>query len=182
MDIRGFLDKRAEMDRCYTGLGEIADSLGAAELAGQLSQARQILVQDTFNMVVVGEFSRGKSTFINALLGSRVLPMATRPTTTMINRIAYGDEKRITLHFRDSEEKQILTEEEFKEITAVDDVEEASEQELSQYQERIAEIGRIAYAQLEYPLELCQGGIELIDTPGTNDLDQVREEIIGECQ
>ena len=31
--------------------------------------------------------------------------------------------------------------------------------------------------EIHYPIELCRNGIELIDTPGTNDLDQVREEI-----
>ena len=39
------------------------------------------------------------------------------------------------------------------------------------------ELGNIAYTELRYPLEFTRGGVELIDTPGTNDLDQAREEI-----
>jgi small GTP-binding protein len=41
-------------------------------------------------LVVVGEFNAGKSAFINALLGQKVLQEGVTPTTTQINILRYG--------------------------------------------------------------------------------------------
>lgn len=45
-----------------------------------------------FLLVVAGEFNSGKSSFINALLGERVLPEGVTPTTDRINVLSYGAE------------------------------------------------------------------------------------------
>ncbi len=49
-------------------------------------------LEEIFLLVVVGEFNAGKSAFINALLGERVLPQGVTPTTTQIQMLRYGDE------------------------------------------------------------------------------------------
>jgi small GTP-binding protein len=56
----------------------------------RLSQALRQL-EELFLLVVVGEFNAGKSAFINALLGQRLLPEGVTPTTSRINIIRYGD-------------------------------------------------------------------------------------------
>ena len=56
-----------------------------------LQQALRQL-EEIFLLVVVGEFNAGKSAFINALLGERVLPEGVTPTTTQIQMLRYGDE------------------------------------------------------------------------------------------
>ncbi len=56
-----------------------------------LQQALRQL-EELFLLVVVGEFNAGKSAFINALLGERVLPEGVTPTTTQIQMLRYGDE------------------------------------------------------------------------------------------
>ena len=50
-----------------------------------------------FLLVVVGEFNAGKSTFINALLGRRLLTEGVTPTTRRIQRVIYGDTVRSEL-------------------------------------------------------------------------------------
>ncbi|WP_420127708.1 dynamin family protein [Longimicrobium sp.] len=45
-----------------------------------------------FLLVIAGEFNSGKSSFINALLGERVLPEGVTPTTDRINVLKWGDE------------------------------------------------------------------------------------------
>jgi small GTP-binding protein len=50
-------------------------------------------LDDFFLLVVVGEFNAGKSAFINALLGRRVLREGVTPTTTRINILRYGEEE-----------------------------------------------------------------------------------------
>jgi small GTP-binding protein len=48
-------------------------------------------LDDLFLLVVVGEFNSGKSAFINALLGQKVLKEGVTPTTTQINVLRHGE-------------------------------------------------------------------------------------------
>jgi len=48
-------------------------------------------LDELFLLVVIGEFNAGKSAFINALLGSRVVAEGVTPTTSQINVLQYGD-------------------------------------------------------------------------------------------
>src|SRR5688500_16339629 len=48
-------------------------------------------LDELFLLVIVGEFNAGKSAFINALLGSRVVEEGVTPTTAQINVLQYGD-------------------------------------------------------------------------------------------
>lgn len=175
MDIRTYTKNRDTLTDDYKRLMEIAEELGNKGIYDRLDKSRRELLSDGFKIVVVGEFSRGKSTFINALLGSHLLPAKTNPTTTTINRIVYGEEPRYVLHYRHDQGEKEITADEFKRIVAVESF--GDEEALAEYQKAIARIGEIAYTKIKYPLSLCKGGIELIDTPGTNDLDQAREEI-----
>ncbi len=49
-------------------------------------------LDELFLLVIVGEFNSGKSTFINALLGERLLEEGVTPTTSRIHRLRFGDE------------------------------------------------------------------------------------------
>ena len=171
MDMSKFLSIRQNTVAAYNDLEDLSMQLGNEHVRNELQKGEQLLLEDSFKLVVVGEFSRGKSTFINAMLGQKVLPAKTDPTTTMINRISYGSEKKFTLHYRDDTPANEIDETSFKSIVAEDADEEKS------IESAYAEVSRIAYAEIHYPIDICKNGIELIDTPGTNDLDQVREEI-----
>jgi small GTP-binding protein len=50
-------------------------------------------LDELFLLVVVGEFNAGKSAFINALLGQKLLKEGVTPTTTQINILRFGDEQ-----------------------------------------------------------------------------------------
>jgi GTPase SAR1 family protein len=56
--------------------------------------------EQKFSIAVVGEFKRGKSTFINALLGKEILPSDVLPCSATLNRVTYGFEPRVELHFK----------------------------------------------------------------------------------
>jgi small GTP-binding protein len=51
-------------------------------------------LDELFLLVIVGEFNAGKSAFINALLGQRVVEEGVTPTTAQINVIQYGEAGR----------------------------------------------------------------------------------------
>src|SRR5215218_6441947 len=64
---------------------------GSAEDMRHFRQAREAL-SGLFLLVIAGEFNSGKSSFINALLGEKVLPEGVTPTTDRINLLRQGPE------------------------------------------------------------------------------------------
>src|SRR5260221_12332830 len=54
------------------------------------------LQNERLRVLVIGCFSAGKSTFINALLGSTILPASPAPTTGVLCEIRYADEAHKT--------------------------------------------------------------------------------------
>lgn len=177
MNLKEFNLKRDSISECYSKIAEISNALKDENISGLASQSMNSLKSENFNIVIVGEFSRGKSTFINALLGKRVLPSSTKPTTTIINKISFGEEPEFTINFRESSSVKKVTEDEFKDITAKLEPDYDDEDEVEEYNKNLEFISSISYAEIKYPTRICEEGIEIVDTPGTNDLDQAREEI-----
>ncbi len=68
---------------------ELATAAATSDDAATLAESIRQL-DELFLLVVVGEFNAGKSAFINALLGSRVLEEGVTPTTAQIHLIRYG--------------------------------------------------------------------------------------------
>src|SRR6188508_2345141 len=62
-----------------------ADSTDQAALHASIRQLNEF-----FLLVVVGEFNAGKSAFINALAGQKVLQEGVTPTTAQIHVLKYG--------------------------------------------------------------------------------------------
>lgn len=54
---------------------------------------------ERFTVALLGGFSTGKTTFLNALLKENLFPTADGPTTTAVTRITYGPCKKATIHF-----------------------------------------------------------------------------------
>lgn len=55
------------------------------------------LAEDRFNLVVVGRFSRGKTSLMNAILGTDRLPTGIRPLTSVITTVAYGSKEQAVI-------------------------------------------------------------------------------------
>jgi small GTP-binding protein len=76
-------------------------------------------LDDLFLLVVVGEFNAGKSAFINALLGEKLLKEGVTPTTTKVNILRYGDQSE-QKSISENIESLILNTPYLKEISIVD--------------------------------------------------------------
>lgn len=152
-------EKQALLERVNRLLQhEVTATLPSARVA--LAQLEQELGEDTYMVVVLGEFKRGKSTFINALLGSPVLPMNVLPETATINILSYSEEPELTVHYTDGHTEQgEVTTEYLKQFSA------ASAAERS---------GQVDYISIGYPLEMLKNNITLVDTPGVSDLNEQR--------
>lgn len=111
-----------------------------------------------YRVAVIGEFKRGKSSMINALLGSDVLPTDILPMTATVNRIVYGTKKEILIHFWDGSTQRAGINELVEYVTKKG--------------ERQAKIAKeIKEVEVFYPSVFCKNHIELLDTPGLNDED-----------
>lgn len=109
-----------------------------------------------YRVAVIGEFKRGKSSMINALLGANVLPTDILPMTATVNRIVYGTQKEIFIEYQDGRTQRA-------------DIDELSEYvtKMSEHQARIAET--VKEVKVSYPSVFCKNHIEIFDTPGLND-------------
>lgn len=66
--------------------------LSSEELLSKLQSVKENL-DNLFSIVFIGEFSTGKSSIINALLGENILKEGITPTTDQITILKYGDTK-----------------------------------------------------------------------------------------
>lgn len=111
-------------------------------------------------IMVMGEFSTGKSSFINALVEKEVAIVDAKPTTAVITKLCYGLEDRITVYFLDGSQKDYNTEE-FVSLT----VEDESTTELRK---------NIDYVERAMPIEMLKS-MTIIDSPGLNSLEKSHE-------
>lgn len=82
--------ERELLDRLGTAFERFGPDVDPDDLR-HFNQAREQL-SGLFLLVIAGEFNSGKSSFINALLGERVLPEGVTPTTDRINVLKWGEE------------------------------------------------------------------------------------------
>lgn len=109
------------------------------------------LADNTFNLVVMGQFKRGKSTLINALLGREILPTAVVPLTSVVTVIRFGDVKKVNVIFLNESVQEIPISQLDKFIT----------ERLNPHNEK--QVDRV---EIFYPCELLRDGAQFVDTPG----------------
>ncbi|MFD1359094.1 dynamin family protein [Fictibacillus halophilus] len=63
-------------------------------------------LQDELTVMIAGEFNAGKSTFINALLGERVVAVDVIPATAVITKLTYNTHEKVIAHFKDKTIKE----------------------------------------------------------------------------
>ncbi|BAZ37591.1 dynamin family protein [Calothrix sp. NIES-4101] len=121
------------------------------------------LKSQNFRIAVVGEFSKGKSTLLNALLGEEIQPAREIPCSGTVTVLKYGREKRVICRYRDGRKEEIpFSEYQQKASISEDAAIGCLSDELAQ-----SEIEEIIF---EHPdLELCSSGVEIIDSPGLNE-------------
>ena len=77
----------------------------------RLFAVREQLISNHFNLVVLGQFKRGKTTLINSLVGNAILPSSVVPLTSIVTILKYGNEVRCTIFMNDGAEQNIRIEE-----------------------------------------------------------------------
>ncbi len=114
-------------------------------------ELREKLVSSTFNLVVLGQFKRGKTSLINALLGSDILPVAVVPLTSIATVLKYGETLRVSVHFNDGRVMEIRPEGLPEYVTEKGNPKNVKE---------------VSEVVVSYPSHYLKDGVRLIDTPG----------------
>src|SRR3954462_12959586 len=106
--LESFHNRRSDVIKSLRDLLSLAERVGARSLGIRLgTDLVEKLEADRFNLVVVGEFNHGKTTFVNALLGAPVLPVGVTPTTAVIHHLEHADEPRAEVVYMSGERKPI---------------------------------------------------------------------------
>lgn len=124
----------------------------SSKLAADIRDLFSRLAEDRFNLVVIGRFSRGKSSLMNAILGMDRLPTGVVPLTSVITTVTYGSEERVVLHFIGS----ML----FSDIPLRDLVQNITERG------NPGNIKGIRTVEVQLPADILRQGFHFIDTPG----------------
>ncbi|MDR6122647.1 GTPase Era involved in 16S rRNA processing [Bacillus sp. SLBN-46] len=75
------------VERLYQSSNLIKDLAGFQKISKELEEKANRLENKGFTVALFGAFSAGKSSFANALMGEKVLPVSPNPTTAAINKI-----------------------------------------------------------------------------------------------
>jgi GTP-binding protein EngB required for normal cell division len=132
---------------------------GGVRYRNALAELRARLLAGRLHVAVLGQFKRGKSSFLNALLGEAVLPTGVVPLTAIATFIRWAAAPSIRVIYRDDR-----PEDEFR----TSDTAQLREQ-LARF---VTEEGnprnrlQVARVDLYYPAPILRQGIVLIDTPG----------------
>lgn len=119
------------------------------------SQCRELMVklaEDRFVLAVVGQFKRGKSSLMNAIIGRELLPTGVLPVTSVVTRLRFGPSERLLVSRPNSR---------FLESAPLSALAGYVTQEGNPGNQK-----QINGVYLELPLPFLRRGVEFVDTPG----------------
>lgn len=116
---------------------------------------------EPFTLVILGEFKRGKSTIINALLGKELAPSNVSPETYTINEISYSEIPKVEAVLENGD-RRVLT---FRDIT----------RDRLKIKMRLYP-SKIAYLDIKDNAEILKE-MRIVDTPGLSDLEDLDKQV-----
>lgn len=138
------------------------DMLGMKNTSDSIDEVMKKNAEDSFDIAIVGEFRRGKSTLINALLGKDILPSDVLPTTATLNRVTYGISPFVKIEYKNGTSEDI-------------DIDRLSDYVTKLTEESEQRAQTIRQATVYYPVNYCKNNVDIIDTPGLNDDENMTE-------
>lgn len=123
--------------------------------ARQLENLRKRLAENQLVLAVFGQFKRGKSTFINQLLGAPVLPTGIVPVTSVVTQLFYKEQAGAEVSYEKAASEKIP----LKAVKAFVDEGENPEN-----------YRQVTGVAIGYPADFLKSGVVLVDTPGVGSL------------
>lgn len=134
----------------------IVERLNTEYLQQKLQLLSMKIEESVLNLVVLGEFKRGKSTLINALVGFDLLPAGVIPVTSVVTIIKYGQAPQVQVEFDDSKQDRLC------EVNLLADF--VSETKNPNNDKHVRQ------ATVTFPSPLLKHGVQIVDTPGVGSI------------
>lgn len=150
----------SELTECLSQLKEYSEEVGLEHTAKSIGETVEKIAHEHFEVAIVGEFKRGKSTLINALLGQEVLPADVLPATATLNRVTYSEVPYVMVEYKNGGMERVNINQLENYVT-----------KLSYESEKTAET--VKQATVYYDTAFCKNNVDIIDTPGLNDDEQM---------
>jgi len=132
-------------------LAELAQDLGAEPVAKEARELAARVAEGRFYVACVGQFKRGKSTLLNALVGHEVVPTGFVPVTAVPTVIRFGDELHARVRMRDGSWQHV----------DLPDLKQYVTEEFNPENKKAVE-----GAEVFVPSPLLSSGMCFVDTPG----------------
>lgn len=156
------IEKKAELKKTINCVLEKAYIKSNEKVVKELNELLHDIAEDMFTILVLGEFKRGKSTFINSLLKENLLPSDVLPETAVISAIGYNPHAYAEVLYEDG--------------TVIQG--EPTLDFLSNFSARGREnIDNVKYIKIGHPADILEKGIVIVDTPGVDDINEQRCEV-----
>jgi hypothetical protein len=150
--LRDYHHRRLELGDMLRSALNIARGSQDEDIENQARSLLSRLAEDRFTLAVVGQFSRGKSTLMNAILGDAHLPTGVLPMTSAITTVQYGSTPRASYLRRGSTTRIEVGLPEIPSLVA-------------QASGKRAEL-QVTHVNIELPSEILRLGVTFVDTPG----------------
>ncbi len=150
--LRAYVRARQAVARQVRALDHWLGRHGGDDRVAACHELMVKLAEDRFTLAVVGQFKRGKSSLMNAIVGRELLPTGILPLTSAITILRFGPEERLVIS---------------RQNRSFDD-----EAPISALPEYVTETGnpanrkRIKAVYVEFPSPFLRRGLEFVDTPG----------------
>lgn len=154
-----------------TGMAQLDGICKRLSMEGQATELKNLeerLKNHIFSVGIMGEFRRGKSTVINALLGQEIVPADIVPCSATLNYVKWNVNKGAEIYFKDGTVQSVDVEDLAKYVTKI-----------TKESEKVS--ATVEKAVVYYPCQFCQNGVQIIDTPGLNDderMSDISEKVI----
>jgi hypothetical protein len=132
-------------------LADLGEELGTNRAADEARELAARVSEGRFYVACIGQFKRGKSTLINALIGAPVLPVGFIPVTAVPTVIRYGERESARVRGRDASWREIAV------------------SELGEYvseEHNPENVKGIAGVEVFVPSPMLASGMCIVDTPG----------------
>ena len=81
---------KSQAETSLSRLAELAEQLDAKQVASDARSVTERVSEGRFYVACIGQFKRGKSSVLNALVGDSILPTGVVPVTAVPTIIRYG--------------------------------------------------------------------------------------------
>jgi len=136
-------------------LAEIICAHGLVEFRQSLAILLERLEEGNYEIAVFGRVSSGKSSLLNRIIDSEMLPVGVNPITAVPTRIAYGPTPQLKVWFADRPPQRLPA---------------SRVSEFVAEQNNPANSKHVVRIVVELPSNRLQAGVVLVDTPGLGSL------------